>query len=161
VTIPESPSEPITNFTANTTTTTSTTESNITTSPPEKSLEKQRLLARGAGIFNFSDLIVDNCNDFIVAHVHLIDQTEEDVGDLEQDFERGQHSLDEALSDLRTAQQIGDNHAADRAKREVDREQERVDATEDELENTVEYLRKLKLILSTMREECTKLRARA
>ncbi len=120
-----------------------------------------RLIARGGGIFNFSELTATNCDDFIVDYREILDQTEDDLDEIEQELAEEERDLQKVQSALTTAQQKGDDHAVDRLRRDVDDEEEDVASVEDLLEERTEYFRKLKLVFSTMKEECPKLKARA
>lgn len=131
-------------------------------SPNPVDQEKQQyLLARGAGIFNFSELTATTCDETVHTHRELLDQTEDDLDEIEQELLEEERDLQKVRSALQTALQNGNEHAAERARDDIDDEQEDVDYVEDFLEEKTEYFRKLKLIFTTMKEECTLLKARA
>lgn len=160
---PSTPSLPIPQFNITSNTTQNISQPVNTT--PELSSEKspldQRLLARGGGIFDFTTLTAQNCDELIIRYRELLDETEDDLQDLTDELTEEERDLQKARAALQTALAIGDDHAADRARRDVDDEQEDVNAVEDLVDEQTEYLRKLKLVFSTMKEECPKLRARA
>ncbi|MBS3144041.1 hypothetical protein J4208_00495 [Candidatus Woesearchaeota archaeon] len=161
------PSEPSSETNVNTSSNNLTPE-NITlpttypSSPnPVDEEKRQYLLARGAGIFNFSELTAATCDATITEYRELLDQTEDDLDEIGQELLEEERDLQKVKSDLQTALQNGNERAADRARDDIDDEQEDVDYVEDLLEEKNEYFRKIKLIFSTLREECVLLKARA
>ncbi len=129
--------------------------------PSLKSSLDQRLLARGGGIFDFADFTAQNCDDYIIRYRELLDEVEDDLKDITDELAEEERDLQKARTDLQSALATSDEHTIDRARRDVDDEQEDVDYVEDLVDEKTEYLRKLKLIFSTMKEECPKLKARA
>ena len=126
-----------------------------------KTLEEQRLRAKGGGIFDFQELTAANCDDSIVNYRELLDTIEDDLDDLESEFAEEERDLQEALAALRAAQDSGDERAIRRAHEDIDDEEEDVAYVEDLLDEKVEYFRKLKIVFATMKDECPKLKARA
>ncbi len=161
------PSEPYSETNVNTSSNNLTPQTPILPIPsssspnPVDEEKRQYLLARGAGIFNFSELTAENCNNTITEYRELLDQTEDDLDEIQQELLEEERDLQKVKSALQTAIQNGNERAADRARDDIDDEQEDVDYVEDLLEEKNEYFRKIKLIFSTLREECVILKARA
>ncbi|MBI1972749.1 hypothetical protein HYS50_01960 [Candidatus Woesearchaeota archaeon] len=155
------PSEPMVNTSSDSLQVSNATNitvfSNQTDTPVDQ--RQQRLIAKGGGIFDFAVLTGTNCDDYLVTYKELVDQTEEDVRDIEDEFLEEQRDLQKAIAALADARQSGNERAVDRARDDVDEEEDDVDEVEDLLDEKTEYLRKLKIILATMKEECPRLKA--
>lgn len=160
---PSTPSLPIpsSNITSNTTQNISQPVNITSELSSEKSPLDQRLLARGGGIFDFATLTAQNCDASIIHYRELLDEAEDDLEDLADELTEEERDLQKAQTALQSALATGDDRAVDRARRNIDDEQEDVNYVEDLVDEQTEYLRKLKLVFSTMREECPKLKARA
>ncbi len=145
----------------NTSNMTSSVQHATISTPSENILNDQRLKAKGGGIFDFNELTATNCDEYIFNYRELLDATEDDLDDLEAEFEEEERDLQKALAALRAAQENGDERAIRRAHEDIDAEEEDVAYVEDLLDEKAEYFRKLKIVFATMKEECPKLKARA
>lgn len=157
------PSEPTVNTSSNSLLVSNATNRTVflnqTDTLPDQQ-RQQRLLAKGGGIFDFAVLTATTCDDYLVTYKELVDQTEDDVRDIEDEFLEEQRDLQKALAALADARQSGNERAVDRARKDIDEEEDDVDEVEDLLEEKTEYLRKLKIIVATMKEECPRLKAK-
>lgn len=122
---------------------------------------EKRLDAKGGGIFDFHDLTATNCDTLILEYADLNDETERDLKSEQSDLAKYQKNLAEAEADLRAAEQGEDKHAQERIRKTIDRAEEDVADTEDLVKDTTDYLRKLKIVFSTMKDECRLLKAKA
>ncbi len=123
----------------------------------EKRLKK--LEALGFGIFNYTELTLENCDDSYAALIDTIGEIEDDLKDAKDTFKKRQATLEELLSQMPEAEASGNSHTINALQDDIENERDAHDEARKELDDTQDLFHKYQIIREQIKKYCLELKA--
>ncbi len=115
------------------------------------------LKSKGFGIFNYSKLTRENCQENFLSITSNIEDLREELKDTEENLKDEQKDLEEARESLEEARQTGNEDLIKKRIEDFKEQEVDYDNVFDEMEDLKKLFKKYRIIQDTISDECVRL----
>ena len=121
---------------------------------------EKRLVAKGFGIFNYSVLTAENCDDFELTMIDKITGLRENIKDKEKNTQDEEDDVIAAKRVYDASLQRGDEREIERDRERLKDQEDEAREARDDLDEADKLLRRYEIILKEIQIECLALKAK-